>query len=229
MCQTAHCGPEPEHLGFDPEHLGRAREVLERHVSQGTTPGAVGEVCRRGGTVARWAVGRHTYDEDSSPAQMDDIYDLASLTKVVVTTTLCMILENEGRLDLDAPVAEQIRGFRGDRRERVTSRHLLAHCGGLPAHVPFYETCGSLEAVLEAAYAVPLAYEPGTETLYSDVGFLLLGAVLERAGQDSLDRLAQRYALGPMGLGDTDYRPESDLHGRIPPTEWDREWRGRLV
>jgi CubicO group peptidase (beta-lactamase class C family) len=229
VCQTPHSEPEPEHLGFDPERLARAKEVLERHISEGTTPGAVAEVCRRGGTVVRWAVGRHAYEADSSPVQGDDVFDLASLTKVVATATVCMVLEDKGMLDLDAPVAEQIPGFRGHHRERVTARHLLAHCGGLPAHVPFYRTCGSSEEILEAACAVPLESEPGTKTQYSDVGFLLLGGVLERVGRDSLDRLAQRLVLGPMGMDDTGYRPGCDLRERIPPTEWDREWRGRLV
>lgn len=218
-----------ERLGFDLERLARARQVLVQHVSGHTTPGGVGMVVRREGTAAQWAVGRHTYDASAREVRPDDLYDLASLTKVVVTTTLCMVLEEAGRLDLDAPVGERISAFTGKGRDQVTARHLLAHCGGLPAHRHFYRTCRSKTEVLEAICGVALAYEPGKETVYSDLGFLLLGALVEQASGERLERLAQRLIFDPVGMEETVYRPGADLLARIPPTEYDRAWRDRLV
>ncbi len=218
-----------EQLGFDADRLERAREVLVEHVSARTTPGAVGLVVRREGVAARWAVGCHTYDTGAPEVRVDDLYDLASLTKVVVTTTLCMVLEEAGRLDLDAPVVERVPGFRGEGRDRVTARYLLAHCGGLPAHRSLYRTCRSKAEVLEAVCGTPLACEPGTETVYSDLGFLLLGALVEQVGGEALDRLARRAVFEPLGMGETTYCPGAELLPRIPPTEYDGGWRGGLV
>ncbi|MBT3605349.1 MAG: beta-lactamase family protein, partial [Candidatus Latescibacteria bacterium] len=114
-------------MGFDPEKLDCARLVLVDHVAQEATPGAVGLVLRRGGVVARWAVGAHTYDLDASPVLVDDVFDLASVTKAVVTTTLCALFVDSGRLDLDASVQTYVPEFIGEGKVGVTARHLLAH------------------------------------------------------------------------------------------------------
>ena len=129
----------PENFGFDARKINRAERVLQRHVSMRTTPGAVGLALRRKGVVACWAVGRHTYQADAAPVQVHTLYDLASVTKVVVTTTLCMLFADEGRLDLAAPVQSYLPDFVGKNKDRVTVRHLLAHCSGLPAHVHLYK------------------------------------------------------------------------------------------
>ena len=219
----------PEELGFDPERLERAKDVLVRHVKRETTPGAVGVVVRGGAAAAKWAVGRHSYDPFSPEVRVEDLYDLASLTKVVATTAICLLLEEAGRLDLDEPVAERVKEFRGAGREKVTARQLLAHCSGLPAHAELYRVCFSPPAVQEAVCKIPLAYEPGTQDVYSDIGFILLGMTLERVSGHRLGRLARHYVFDPLGMSDTTYRPGRELHYRIPPTEYDSTVRGRLI
>jgi CubicO group peptidase (beta-lactamase class C family) len=214
---------------FDRDRLRAAEEILERHVAERTTPGAVGLAVRREGVVARWAVGRHTYEQDSTQVRADDLYDLASLTKVVVTTTLCMILEAAGNLDLDDAVAKWLPEFDGGSRQRVTVRHLLAHCSGLPAHIPFFESCGSMEEVQSEVLATALTYEPGKDTVYSDLGFLLLGMIVAACGGEALEKLAQRHVFDPVGMGETGYLPNSELLPRIPPTEVNAEHRGGLI
>ncbi len=214
---------------IDHDRLGRVAQVLEHHVAEQTTPGAVGIAVRRKGVVARWAVGHHTYEPDSPSVQVDDLYDLASLTKVVVTTTLCLIMESEGRLDIDAPVAAWLPDFKGNRREFVTLRHLLAHCSGLPAHIPFFETCGSMDEVLDQVLATELVYEPGTDTVYSDLGFLLLGMIVAACGEDAMQNLAQRMVFDPLGMHEIGYLPKPELLSRIPPTEVNAEHRGGLI
>ena len=215
--------------GFDPDGLERARAVLEEHVASRTTPGAVGLVLRRGGVAACWAVGRHTYDPEASSVRADDIYDLASLTKVVSTTTVCMALVGEGRLELDGSVSSYLPAFRDGDRDRVTVRHLLAHCGGFPAHLPLYRTCRSKAEVLDAVCRTSPDYVPGTATVYSDLGFIVLGALLERMTGRPLEELVSTFVIAPLGMGSTMYCPAAALCSRVPPTEVDSVWRGRLV
>ena len=213
--------------GLDPQRRSRVREVLERHVRAKSTPGVVGLAVRGSGGVAFWTAGRHTYEPDSPEVRQDDMYDLASLTKVIATTSICMALEPH--LDLDERVERYVPAFKGDGKDRVTIRHLLAHCAGLPAHQRFFETCTGREAVLSAACGTPLAYPPGTRTIYSDLSFLLLGAAVERVGGAPLEELAQRYVLGPAGMEETMYLPGPELLGRIPPTEFQAEQRRGLI
>ncbi len=213
--------------GLDPHWFGQAGEVLERHVRARTTPGTVGLLVRGDGGVARWVAGRHTYGPDAPEVSEDDLYDLASLTKVVVTTSICMALEAD--LSLDNRLGEYVPAFRGDGRGGVTIRHLLAHCAGLPAHQRFFETCRGKAAVLAAACRTPLAYPPGTRTVYSDLSFLLLGAAVERVGGAPLEDLARRYVFGPLGMAQTMFLPGRELLDRIPPTEFQAEQRRGLI
>ena len=213
--------------GPGPERLRRVREVLKRHVRTKSTPGAVGLVVGGSGEVACWTAGRHTYEADSPKVRKDDMYDLASLTKVVATTSICMALEPQ--LDLDERVDRYVPAFQGHGKDRVTMRHLLAHCAGLPAHQRFFETSRGRNAVLSAACGTPLAYLPGTRTIYSDLSFPLLGAAVEHVGGASLEELARRYVLGPAGMEETMYLPGPELLGRIPPTEFQAEQRRGLI
>ena len=217
------------HAGFCPEGLARARAVLEAHVARGTTPGAAAAIVRRDGVVARLAVGRHTYATDSPRVEVNAIYDLASLTKIVATTAVCISLHGEGELDLERQVSDVVPSYSGEGRERVTVRHLLAHCSGLPAHVRFFETCESRDEVLDAICRTPLKYEPTTDMVYSDLGFVLLGAVLERRTGAPLEQLVRDRVTGPIGMTETDYLPCEALKPRIPPTEEDGNWRKRLI
>lgn len=218
-----------DQLGFDPQKLHRAKQVLENHVQKRTTPGAVGLLLRRKGVAACWAVGKYTYDANATPVQTDTLYDLASVTKVVATTTLCMLFVHNNRLDLDAPVQKYIPTFKGDDKNCVIVRHLLTHCSGLPAHVHLYKGHKNREAILDAACQLPLTCEPGTETAYSDMGFLLLGIILETIGNNRLDHLSKQYIFDPLQMRNTLYCPDPDLKYRIPPTENGTNLRNGLV
>ena len=121
------------------------------------------------------AFGRLSYDPGAAEAAIDTLYDLASLTKVVVTTTLSMILVDEGKLDLDARVHAFFPAFSGPAKEQVTVRHLLTHSGGLQWWAPLYKELKGEPAYLERIVAMDLAYEPGAKSVYSDLGIILLG------------------------------------------------------
>lgn len=219
----------PSALGFDERKLEEAQKVLVDHVDQKTMPGAVGLVLRRDGVGAVWAVGKHTYDLDAPAVCVDDLFDLASVTKTVVTTTLCAHFVGTGKLDLDAPVADYVPQFQGAEKNTVTARHLLAHCGGLPAHMHLYKQHSGREAILAAVCGLELAYQPGQDTAYSDMGFLLLGMILESIGGMRLDTLAQKHIFDPLGMKDACYCPTNDLKPRILPTEMKTNLRSGLV
>jgi CubicO group peptidase (beta-lactamase class C family) len=214
--------------GFRPGGLDAVDAIVEQAVAARAFPGGVLAVGLHGSLVHRRAFGRLSYDEGSAPVAPDTMYDLASLTKVTVTTTIAMTLVDEGRLDLDARVATFFPAFRGGAKDRVTVRQLLSHSGGLLWWAPLYKEISGKAAYVERIVAMDLAYEPGTKSVYSDLGIILLGDILERVGGAPLEELARRRVLGPLGMKDTMYRPPASLLPRIAPTEQD-PWRGRMV
>ncbi len=167
----------------------RARALLRGGRHGRVFPAAVAEVGRGDGVMWREAVGQLTYDQSSPPTRPDTIFDLASLTKVLATTPLLVQLVERGDLALDAPVSRWIPGWTGAERAGVTLRDLLAHCSGLPAHRRYFETCVGRRAFEAAICTEALDYVPRTASVYSDLGFLLLGFLIE-------DRLGTSLAHG---------------------------------
>jgi len=214
--------------GFRPGGLDAVDAVVLAGVSAKAFPGAVLAVGHDGSLAHLRPFGRLSYDADAAPVATDTLYDLASLTKVVVTTTLSMILFDEGRLDLDARVHSFFPAFSGLAKERVTVRQLLTHSGGLLWWAPLYEELEGKKAYLERIVAMDLAYEPGTKSVYSDLGIILLGDILERLSGAPFEEMARLRVIEPLEMKDTQYRPPAALLPRIAPTEND-PWRGRLV
>ena len=236
----------PEEVGMSAAGIERVRDVVRSAIAEGVTPGASAIVVRRGGVVLQEGFGRATYAQGAAAVTPETIYDLASLTKVVGTTTLVMMLVEQGRLDLDYPVSAYIPEFlerapsaeERTRRQRVTVADLMAHSSGLPAWIQFYlefdpEARGlpleeARRMVFERILAAPSDYEWRTDTVYSDNGILLVGEILERVTGKRLDALVEERLFGPLGMEDTGYRPSPDLLPRIAPTE-DNPWRGEVV
>jgi beta-N-acetylhexosaminidase len=218
----------PEEAGFRPEGLRDVDAILERAVAARAFPGAVIAVGKDGVLAHLKAFGRLTYDDGAAATSVDTLYDLASLTKVIVTTTMAMVLVDEGKLDIGRPVSAFLPGFHGGAKDRVTVRHLLTHSSGLDWWGPLYKELKGPEAYLKRIESMDLVYEPGTKSLYSDLGVFLLGQVLERVGGEPLDAFAAHRIFEPLGMKDTFYRPGPELRPRIAPTELDA-WRGRLL
>jgi len=211
--------------------LTRAFALLAQAIANRAFPGVSLAAVANRDLVALCGMGRFTYD-DSSPGVTDDtIFDLASVSKVVGTTAMAMLLYERGHLDLDVPVAGVIPQFaKGDtRRHDVTIRMLLAHSSGLPAYVRLYQEANTREQLLAAALAVPLQADPGIRSEYSDIGFIILGAALERIADEPLDRFCASEIFGPLGMHHTTYCPPAHLRATIPPTQDDREFRGRII
>lgn len=224
----------PASVGFDPERLQQAGALLEKAVAEGVTPGGVLLVARRGAIALEGAAGRLTWDDGAPAVTPSTIYDLASLTKVIATTTLMMRRVESGALDLDATAAAYLPELEGRPVGDATLRDLLAHSSGLPCCTELFRELGeSLDRdevrrrYLEHIAASELEAGAHERAIYSDLGVLLVGEILERQSGRPLDVLVQEEVLGPLTLRDTGYLPDPALRHRIAPTEPD-DWRGRL-
>src|SRR5690606_2771058 len=154
--------------------------------------------------------------------------DLASLTKVVGTTTAAMILEDEGRLDIDRPVRDYLPDFDDPAKAGITVRMLLTHNGGLEAFAPLFREFRGREQYLEQINARPLESEPGTRTVYSDWDFILLQLIIERITGQPLDRFLHERVFAPLGMNDTRFTPPEEWKPRIAPTEIDTMRGGKV-
>lgn len=166
-------------------------------------------------------------DESITPATM---FDVASLTKPIATTTVAMLLYERGLLELDAPIIGTIPEFRIDstgqsdpRRLDVTFRMLLAHSSGLPAYEKLFLKAPTKEELLSRAFSIPLTADPGTRAEYSDIGFIILGAALERLAEEKMDVFCQREIFGPLAMTSTTFNPPPELREEIPPTADERK------
>ncbi len=218
----------PEAAGFRPEGLAELDRVIESFVAKKAFPGAVVAVGKDGALAELEAFGRMTYDPGAAPMTTDTVFDLASLTKVTVTTTMAMILVDEGKLDLKKPASAFLPAFHGGHKDKVSVWNLLTHSSGVDWWAPLYKEANSKDAYLQKIFAMDLKFEPGTKSVYSDLGILLLGEILERVAGESIESFAKRRILEPLGMRSTRYQPPREWLPRIAPTEND-PWRGRVV
>lgn len=188
-------------------------------------------VTSQGQLVALKAFGRFTYEPDSPAVTVATVFDLASVSKVVATTSMAMILYQRGLIDLEVPVGSIVPEFSGTdtRRGEVTVRMLLAHSSGLPAYEKLFLKNKTRDELLAAACATPLATDPGTTAKYSDIGFIILAVALERVADESLDRFCQREIFGPLGMTHTAFNPPVAWRASIPPTADDHTFRKRII
>jgi beta-N-acetylhexosaminidase len=218
----------PAALGFDSTRLAAVVAYLGSEVDSGAFPGAVVAVGRHGREALLAAVGHYGVG-DARPVEPGTIYDIASLTKVVGLTTACMLLVDQGKLALDAPVERYVPAFRGPGKDRVTIRHLLTHSAGLPADLPLYDSTATRAAALAAVDTATLLSPPGTRYLYSDLSAIVLMQVVERVTGEPLDRFLAERVFGPLGMSATRFLPPPAWRTRIAPTENDTMFRHRLL
>ena len=205
---------------MSPERLEIIDRVVREGIRAGGFPGAAVIIGRQGAAVWRKGFGTLGWNTDSPGVSTDrTIYDLASLTKVVATTTAAMILFDEGKLSLDAKVADFIPGFVGKWKDEVTIRHLLTHRSGLPAGRDLWRIAQSPEAARQAVIETPLAFRPGLYFEYSDLGADMLGMVVEVAAGMPLDVFVRQRVFEPLGMSDTFFLPPDSVHDRVAPTE----------
>jgi CubicO group peptidase (beta-lactamase class C family) len=213
-----------------------ARAILEDGVRSHAMPAAVVEVGTRTGRLWTCAAGALTYDPGAVVTTLETIFDLASLTKVIATTSLVMRHLHDGRLELDAPIRTLLPSWRGADRAAVTVRQLLDHSSGLPAHVRLWEHARGRDAFERAIAATPLEAPPGARSVYSDLGFILLGFLIADVGGRPLDEqwadwhrgALPRDAILAFGAVGSPAPGRPGFPGSVAPTELD-PWRGRVL
>ncbi|GAC1516672.1 MAG: glycoside hydrolase family 3 N-terminal domain-containing protein [Gemmatimonadaceae bacterium] len=201
--------------------------LLDRGVADSAFPGAYVVVGDGAGHVVTASAGRL----DWSPSPRPDgrtLWDLASLTKVVGTTTAIMQLVAARTVELDAPVRRYLPEWSGADKDRVTVRHLLTHTSGLPSWRPLYKEATSPAAAVALVEGTALEAPPGTRTRYSDLGAILLGLIVERVSGQALDAYVTSHIFEPLRMTDSRFRPAAAARDRTAPTEFDA-WRQRLL
>jgi len=210
----------PKSVGMSSERLAKIDHVIQRGIKAGGYPGAAVVVGRRGAAVWEKGFGRLSWSSSASPVSAEKtIYDLASLTKVVGTTTALMVLYDEGKISLDAPVVQYLPDFTGGAKDRVTVRMLLEHRSGLPAGRDIWRMAATPSEARAVVISTPLACDPGRCYEYSDLGADILGFVVESVSGQRLDEFLSQRVWQPLGMTDTYFLPADSLRTRIAPTE----------
>ena len=198
--------------------FARIDTLVREAIAAGQTPGAVVVVGRGDQTVFQTALGIRSTQPTREPLTLDTVFDLASLTKVVGTTTAVMTLIEDGRLRLNDPVATYVPGFERNGKAGITIKHLLTHVSGLRPDVDLHPWSGYDAAIDLARNETPTA-QPGEQFVYSDINFFLLGDIVQRISGQSLDAYLKARVFGPLGMTETGYLPPKTLLPRIAPTE----------
>ena len=234
-CATVlHEGSAAE-AGFVPQALDDIDGSVSRALARRVAPGAVVLVARRG-VIAKWQAygyaslyknGDYALADDPRPMQKDEIFDMASVSKLF-TAVAIMQLWDEGKFKLDDPVAKYLPQFGVHGKEDVTIRQLLTHTSGFRPDppTPLYEIKGSRKDRLDYVLQLPLEHPPGTHYVYSDINFITLGALIEKLSGEREDVFIRKHLTGPLHMTDTAYDPPADLKPRIAATEY-QPWTHR--
>jgi CubicO group peptidase (beta-lactamase class C family) len=210
----------PAAVGMSARRLEAIDRVVQRGITAGGYPGAAVVVGRNGAVVWQRSFGRLSWETTSSRVAADrTIYDLASLTKVVGTTTAIMVLYDQGRISLDAPVAAYVPAFSGGYKDSVTVRQLLTHRSGLPAGRELWRLASTPDQARRFVLDTQLECRPGDCYIYSDLGADVLGMVVEAVSGERLDVFLDEHVFQPLGMTDTFFRPADSLKMRVAPTE----------
>jgi uncharacterized protein YbbC (DUF1343 family)/CubicO group peptidase (beta-lactamase class C family) len=199
--------------------------VIGDAISQQQIPGAVVIIGHDGQVVYRKAYGNRAIGPKREAMTLDTIFDCASLTKVVATTTAIMQLWEQGKFRMNDPVAKYLPEFGQNGKQDITIRQLLVHYSGLAPDLDLTKRWEGKETAYRMAFEVPPATVPGAAFVYSDVNFIVLGALVERLSAESLDQYASKHIFAPLGMNETRYLPPASWLVRIAPTEEDENHR----
>jgi CubicO group peptidase (beta-lactamase class C family) len=212
------------------ERFALAFGEVNQWIDQKAFPGAVLEVGQHGQLIALQSFGKMESQANARPMPVDAIFDLASLSKVIGTTTAAEVLYDRGRLDLDAPVTKYIPEFAGTPgHDKILVRHLLTHSSGLNSREVLWKQAHDRQGIMELIYKMPLEWEPGSRMQYRDYNMILMGEIVYRITGQRLDKFLAKNVFKPLGMKDTGYNPSPKRLDRIPPTEQDDVFRHQLV
>ncbi|MBS4028946.1 MAG: serine hydrolase [Ignavibacteriales bacterium] len=221
----------PLAAGFEKEKLYEVDSVIVRAIHDSAFPAAQIVVAKNGILVEQKSFGRLTYERNSPATETNTLFDIASLTKVIATTSAIMKLYDDGKISLDDAVTKFIPQFALNGKEKITLRNLLLHNSGLPAFKQFYKTNPKMKAseVLDSIFASELLFQPGDSTLYSDFNFIVFGKIIETISGKPLDKFCSENFFQPLRMKNTFFKPTRDDSENCAPTEIDTIWRKQIV
>jgi len=199
--------------------------LMEAAINDSIFPGAVLLVGKGSRIIHHKAYGNYTYNKNSQQVTTTSLFDLASVSKVVGTTSAAMLLYDRGLLNLDKKVIEYLPEFNNKGKDKITVRNLLLHNSGLPPFVPFYKYFSTREEVIDSIMNIPLSYETGTKYVYSDLGMITLQQIIERITGLTQDQFLKSNLFEPLEMNNTMYNPPKEFISRCVPTEVDNYWR----
>lgn len=182
-------------------------DFLQKEVELNRIPGAVVHVSYQGKVVLQEAVGNRVVFPEKAPMELNTVFDLASLTKVVATLPAILKLMDEGELRLDDSVSYFVPEFGHEGKETITIRHLLTHTSGLPAHIPYYEENLNTQQIINRIYNQSLEYRPGDKVVYSDLGLIMLYKIVETITSESFVDFVAREIFTPLEMEETGFNP----------------------
>ncbi len=231
MKHTALRYGKPEEVDLVSKQLYEIDDILRDAVRDSVFPGAVAAVIKDGVMVYRKEVGYHDYDK-LKQVKDSDVYDLASITKVVSTTTAVMKLVDENKLALDDEIRNFIPEFDTDEKKHITIRDMLLHQSGLPPFRVYVDSLKDRASIIRAVKNEPLTYETGTDYVYSDLGMILLAEIVSVVAGQRIDGYMRKEFYYPMGMYSAYFNPRNVSRwyvNRIPPTEIDTVYMRDLV
>lgn len=204
-------------------------DIINSAISEKYFPGAQLVVGNDEGIIYINSYGNYTYEDNSRKVTNESLFDLASVTKTVATTTAIMKLFEERKIWLYDCVSEYIPGFDTNGKDNIRIINLLLHNSGLPAWIPFYTTCKSKDDVLNEIRNSELKYETGTNFIYSDLNMIILAEIIENITGKSLDKYCRENIFEPLNMTNTFFNPPKDKIDLCLPTEYDTYWRMRQL
>lgn len=206
---------------MSPVRLGQVDSIIQQAIADGSIPGAVLLVGHNGAVIYRKAYGERSLEPRRAAMTVDTIFDLASLTKVVATTTAVMQLMEQGKVRLNDPVAKYLPEFGQNGKEDITVRQLLTHYSGLEPDLDLKTPWEGKDTAYQMAFAETPAEPPGAHFTYSDINFIVLGALVERVSGEPLDAYAERHIFAPLKMTHTRFVPPASWRAKIAPTQYD--------
>lgn len=197
--------------------------IISASIENHEIPGAVVLVGHDGQVIYRKAYGERSIEPARAPMMVDTIFDIASLTKVVATTTAMIQLVDQGKVKLSDPVAKYIPEFAQNEKGDITVRDLMTHYSGLPPDLDLTQPWSGKDVGLNMAFASPTVAPPEARFIYSDINFILLGAMVERVSGMTLDAYCAKNIFVPLGMTHTRFLPPADWVPQIAPTEYDEQ------
>jgi len=223
-----YCKSEVEKNSADKD-FSEIDEIISGGIMSGSYPGAQVLIGNERDILYNKSYGNFTYDENSPVVTDYTMYDLASVTKVLATTSAIMKLYDQRKFNLSDKVSYYIPEFGSNGKEDITILNLLIHNSGLTAFVPFYKYYSNSEEVMDAIYNAELEYPTGSQSVYSDLNAVILGKLVEKISGKDLNQYCIDNIFLPLDMQNTMFVPDDSRKDKIAPTEEDTYWRGRLL